>query len=169
VRVRRARAIAAPPEAVWDIVSDPERLPGWWPGVTRVEEVGERAWTNVLTSSRGKVVRADYTLLERTPPRRMAWRHEVAESPFERILADSRTEIELEPDDGGTRVTVAMVQSPRGWARLGTFQLRAAGRRQVGAALDGLAAMLEPAERAAPGPDRGAPGDGPLGDDEASS
>lgn len=165
MKVRRARAIAAPLAAVWDIVSDPERLPAWWPGVTRVEEVGERAWTNVLTSSRGKVVRADYTLLERTPSRRVAWRHEVAESPFERILSDSRTEIELEPEGGGTRVTIAMAQSPRGWARFGTLQIRAASTRQVKAALDGLAAMLEPA---APGSDRAAPGAGPLGDEDSA-
>jgi uncharacterized protein YndB with AHSA1/START domain len=143
VNVRRARTVAAPPDAVRSVVSDPQRLPAWWPGVTRVEEASERAWTTVLTSARGKVVRADYTLLERTPPQRVAWRHEVAESPFERILADSRTEIELEAEDGRTRVTIAIVQSPRGWARLGIWQLRAATAKQVRAALDGLAELVE--------------------------
>jgi uncharacterized protein YndB with AHSA1/START domain len=143
VNVRRARTIAAPLDAVWDVVSDPERLPAWWPGVTRVEEVSEHAWTTVLTSSRGKVVRADYTLVERTPSTHVAWRHEVAESPFERILADSRTEIDLSAADGGTHVTIAMAQSPRGWARLGIWQLRAATAKQVSGALAGLAALLE--------------------------
>lgn len=130
------------------MVSDPERLPAWWPGVTRVEEVSANAWTTVLTSSRGKAVRADYTLLAREAPRRTAWRHEVAESPFERILSDSRTEIQLEDEGEATRVTIAMIQAPRGWARLGLLQLRAATTRQVQQALEGLAELVE---RRAPG------------------
>jgi hypothetical protein len=111
--------------------------------VTRVEEVSDDAWTTVLSSERGKVVRADYTLIEREPERRVAWRHEVAESPFERILADSRTEIELHGDADGTRVWIAVTHEPRGWARLAPFQLRAATRKQVEGALEGLAGMVE--------------------------
>lgn len=148
MNVRRARTLAAPPEAVWGVVSDPERLPAWWPSVTRVEEATERAWTTVLTSARGKMVRADYTLLERRPQRHVAWRHEVAESPFERILADSRTEIDLEPDAAGTRVTITITQAPRGWARLALLQLRAAASKQARQALDGLEALFASEERA---------------------
>ncbi len=144
--VRRKRSVAAAPGAVWQVVSDPERLPSWWPGVLRVEEVEPHAWTNVLGSSRGKLVRADYTLLEREPQRRVAWRHEVAESPFERILVDSRTEIELEPGDGGTEVTIAIEHEPRGWARLAPFQLRSATSKQVDGALAGLARLVEEGE-----------------------
>ncbi len=122
----------------------------------RVEEVEPHAWTNVLGSSRGKLVRADYTLLEREPERRMAWRHEVAESPFERILVESRTEIELEPDAGGTAVTIAIEHEPRGWARLAPFQLRSATTKQIDGALAGLARLLEEDDDAAPMP---APGE----------
>jgi uncharacterized protein YndB with AHSA1/START domain len=141
--VRKQRTLSAPVAEVWRVLADPERLPAWWPGVTRVEEVSEDAWTKVLASDRGKVVRADYSLIEREPERRLAWRHEVAASPFERILEDSRTEFDLAEQDGGTQVTLAVVHEPRGWARLAPFQLRSATTKQVEAALDGLAALVE--------------------------
>jgi uncharacterized protein YndB with AHSA1/START domain len=142
--VRRERVVAAPAAEVWRIVSDPTRLPAWWPGVTRVEEATSEAWTTVLRSPKGKTVRADYTLVEAEEPERLRWRHEVDESPFERLLAESTVDIALEPDaGGGTHVRLALQQRPRGWARFSPFQLRAAARRQADLALDGLAGMLE--------------------------
>ena len=76
-RVTRRRSVGAPPEEVWGVVSDPERLPTWWPGVTRVEDASEQGWTSVLTSSRGKAVRADFTRVEVDPQRLLVWRQEV--------------------------------------------------------------------------------------------
>ena len=141
--VTRERVVAASPAEVWRVVADPTRLPSWWPGVTRVEEASPDAWTSVLVSPTGKVVRADYSLVESEEPRRVLWRHEVAESPFERLLSDSTTEIALAPhDSGGTAVRVTLDQSPRGWARFSPFQLRAAASRQADGALDGLAGLL---------------------------
>ena len=35
--VVRSRTVGAAPQMLWDVVSDPVRLPEWWPGVTRVE------------------------------------------------------------------------------------------------------------------------------------
>jgi uncharacterized protein YndB with AHSA1/START domain len=141
--VRRERVVSAAPAEVWRIVSDPTRLAAWWPGVSRVEEASREAWTTVLVSPAGKSVRADYSLVEAEEPDRVRWRHEVAESPFERLLHDSTTEIALAPDaEGGTRVRVTLDQRPRGWARFSPFQLRAAARRQAEGALDGLAGLL---------------------------
>jgi uncharacterized protein YndB with AHSA1/START domain len=140
--VRRELTLSAAPADVWRVVSDPARLPQWWPGVSRVEEASPDAWTKVLTSSQGKTVRADYTRLEADEARRLLWRHEVEGSPFERILARSTTEIVLEPENGRTRVAIAVSQQPRGWARLSPFQLRAAATRQVEGALDGLQRVL---------------------------
>ena len=141
--VRRERVVAAAPAEVWRIVSDPTRLAGWWPGVTRVEEASREAWTTVLVSPHGKSVRADYTLVEAKEPERMLWRHEVEESPFERLLSESTTEIALAVEgDGGTLVRVTLDQRPRGWARFSPFQLRAAATRQAEAALEGLAELL---------------------------
>jgi uncharacterized protein YndB with AHSA1/START domain len=148
VIVRRERTVSADPAAVWSVVSDPARLPQWWPGVARVEEATPEAWTNVLTSPKGKTVRADYTRLEADDRRRLVWRHEVEESPFERILARSTTEIVLAAAAEGTRVEIAVSHQPRGWARLSPFQLRAAATRQVEGALESLGRLLGSGEAA---------------------
>ena len=141
--VRRERMISAAPAEVWRIVSDPTRLAAWWPGVTRVEEASREAWTTVLVSPGGKSVRADYSLVEAEEPQRLRWRHEVEESPFERLLSESTTEIALAAEvEGGTRVAVTLAQRPRGWARFSPFQLRAAAGRQAEGALEGLAELL---------------------------
>jgi uncharacterized protein YndB with AHSA1/START domain len=141
--VRRERAVAAAPAEGWRVLSDPTRLPVWWPGVSRVEEASPEAWTTVLVSPKGKVVRADYSLVDSEEPERLRWRQEVDESPFERLLAESTTEIELEPDaGGGTLVHLRLEQRPRGWARLSPFQLRAAATRQAEEALGGLAELF---------------------------
>jgi uncharacterized protein YndB with AHSA1/START domain len=141
--VTRARTVEAAPEQVWRVVTDPERLPTWWPGVQRVEDATPEAWTKVIASPKGKTVRADYTRVEAEPPRRAVWRHEVAESPFERILSESLIEIALEPQTtGGTRVELRARHRPRGLARLGSFQLRRAAARQLEDALDGLELTL---------------------------
>jgi uncharacterized protein YndB with AHSA1/START domain len=141
--VRRERVVAAAPAEVWRIVSDPTRLAAWWPGVSRVEEASRDAWTTVLVSKTGKSVRADYSLVEADEPERVLWRHEVEESPFERLLTESTTEIALAPEaGGGTNVSLTLDQRPRGWARFSPFQLRAAAGRQAEAALEGLAELL---------------------------
>ena len=141
--VRRERVLSATPAEVWGVVSDPKRLAAWWPGVSRVEEATREAWTTVLVSPSGKSVRADYSLVEAEEPERLRWRHEVEESPFERLLAESTTEIALSSEgEGGTRVRLTLDQRPRGWARFSPFQLRAAARRQAETALEGLAELL---------------------------
>jgi uncharacterized protein YndB with AHSA1/START domain len=142
VIVRRETVVSAAPEDVWSVVSDPSRLPAWWPSVSRVEEASPETWTKVLMSPGGKAVRADYTRLEAEEPVRLVWRHEVAESPFERILSASTTEIALEPRDGGTLVRISVEHRPRGWARFSPFQMRAAATRQVAGALEGLEKLL---------------------------
>jgi uncharacterized protein YndB with AHSA1/START domain len=141
--IRRERVVSAAPAEVWQVVSDPTRLAAWWPGVKRVEEASRDAWTTVLVSPKGKSVRADYSMVEAREPERLLWRHEVAESPFERLLAESTTEIALSADaTGGTVVMLTLNQRPRGWARFSPFQLRAAASKQAEAALEGLAELL---------------------------
>jgi uncharacterized protein YndB with AHSA1/START domain len=142
VILRAETVVPAAPEEVWSLVSDPARLSQWWPGVTRVEEASADAWTTVLSSPKGKSVRVDYSRVETEPERRLVWRQEVEQSPFERILASATTEVALAAEDNGTRVSVALEQRPRGWARFAPLQFRAAGRRQVQGAVEGLDAMF---------------------------
>ena len=134
--------MGAPVDAVWAVVGDPHHLPRWWPLTERVEAVDPQAWTSVLRSERGKVVRADYRVEAHEPPRHRAWSQQLAGTPFERLLREHRTEVALAPADGATEVTLTVTQRGRGTARLGMFMLRRAAHRQLDQALDGLAEAL---------------------------
>ena len=137
--VARRRTVAAPPERLWDLVADPHHLPRWWPGVERVEEASPEAWTEVLRTPRGKVVRADFTRVSAERPRRLRWQQEVEASPFERFLRESVTEVALERAGAGeTRVELRAVQRLRGLARLGAPIVRRATARRLDEALEGL-------------------------------
>ena len=140
--MRRETVVPQAPEEVWRLVSDPAQLPRWWPGVTRVEDATAQAWTTVLASPKGKSVRMDYSRLEATEPTRLVWRQEVAASPFERILEEATTSLELAQTESGTRVAIELEQKPRGWARFAPLQFRAAGKRQVEGAVEGLERLL---------------------------
>jgi uncharacterized protein YndB with AHSA1/START domain len=142
--IRRERTLAASPQELWAIVGDAHHLPRWWPRVARVEGVDAAGFTQVLKTAKGKPVRADFRVVESTAPRARRWAQEIAGTPFERILARAETAITLEPDGDGTRVAISVAQRPRGLALLGTFMVRAAARRQVDEALDGLAALVGP-------------------------
>jgi len=137
--VARRRTVAAAPQTVWEVLADPHHLPRWWPRVERVEDATPEAWTTVMRSSRGRAVRADYTRTDAHRPRRLRWRQELEETPFERVFAEAITEITLEPvEDGATRVELKAVQRLRGRSRLGGVMARRAARRQLDDALDGL-------------------------------
>lgn len=141
--VTRRRRIDAPRERIWEVVSDPYALPRWWPRLQRVEEASEAAWTKVLTSDRGKPVRADYTRVSADPPERLEWRQELAETPFERILSDARLTIELADADGGTEVALRSKERLRGLARLGALMVRRATAKRLDEALERLALAVE--------------------------
>jgi carbon monoxide dehydrogenase subunit G len=138
--VTRRRTVTALPEQVWAVVADPERLTEWWPQVVRVEEADGKAWTTVLASPKsvGKVLRADFTLVASDHPHRRSWRHEVASTPFERVLTSSVTDVRLAPVDGGTEVEISEQLGLRGFSRLGGGQIKRATRRKIDRALDGL-------------------------------
>jgi len=141
-RARRSRRLAAPPDAVWATVADPYHLPRWWPRVSRVEGVGDTAFTEVLTTDKGRNVRADFRVLESRAPELRRWAQRVEGSPFERILEAAETEVRVEPaGDGAAKVTLTLRQKLRGVARLGGFIGRRATARQLDEALDGLEAL----------------------------
>jgi uncharacterized protein YndB with AHSA1/START domain len=136
--VTRSRTIGASPQELWDVIADPSHFPRWWPDVVRVEDATPLAWTKVLSTPKGATIRADFTRTSADEPRRIAWRQEVEESPFERILGENITEVELSPDGPGTKVKLHAVQKLRGYSRFGGFLFRRATRRKLDAALDGL-------------------------------
>jgi uncharacterized protein YndB with AHSA1/START domain len=141
--VKRTRTVGVEAEHVWRLVANPERLAAWWPGVQRVEDASPQAWTTVMTSPNGRTVRVDYSRVEQRPPRLLVWRQEIDESPFERILAEAVTEVEVEPAAGGSTTVVLTERTRlRGFARLGLLQWRRASRKRLDGALQGLEEAL---------------------------
>jgi uncharacterized protein YndB with AHSA1/START domain len=138
---RCSRTVADVPERVWETVSDPYHLPRWWPRVERVEAVTADRFTEVLATERGRSVRADFRVVESQAPARRSWEQELAGSPFERIMMAARTEVELAPNGGGTRVTVVVRQQMRGTARFGGFMVRRATRHVLDEALSALESL----------------------------
>ena len=139
----RARRLAATRERIWEIVADPYHEPRWWPRVQRVEGVSKRGWTSVMTSPRGNAVRADWTLEESHTPQRRRWAQELDGTAFARMLRRNAVQVELERVEGGTLVTLTTEQQLRGFARFAPWMVRSAMRRNLDAALDGLATAVE--------------------------
>ena len=97
---RRSRTVSASPEEIWELISDPHHMPRWWPGVKRMEDVGDDHWTQVFTTKKGRPVRVDYHLLQSDPPGPggdppgiRTWEQEIPGTPFERVLSESITEL----------------------------------------------------------------------------
>lgn len=142
-RVVRRRRIAAPPSALWDVITDPYHLPRWWPNTQRVENVSEgqaadRSWTQVLGTRGGRGVRADFRCIDASDGERYVFEQTVDGTPFERFVRRARTEIELQPANGDTEVTMALDRRLKGLSRLGSPMMRRAIGRTLNQALDGL-------------------------------
>jgi uncharacterized protein YndB with AHSA1/START domain len=147
-RAKRSRTIAADRRSVWDVVSDPYHRARWWPKVSRVEDVHERArgsgsqWTDVLTTASGKGVRAEFRCLWSRDLEGYAWEQQIEGSPFAKVLRSSVTSVTLEDRDAGTCVTIESDQRLRGLSRLGGFMLRRATGLQLDEALSALEQVL---------------------------
>jgi uncharacterized protein YndB with AHSA1/START domain len=122
---RASRRIAAPADELWAVVADPHHLPRWWPRVTRVEDVSEDAFTEVMKTKKGKTVRADFDFVRLDPGMRtLQWNQLIDGTPFAAALAASETEVRLasvEPEGGSsagvssaTEVTIEMRQQLSG-------------------------------------------------------
>lgn len=95
-----------------------------------------------MATPAGRTLRADYTLVSSEPEQRREWQQEVGESPFERILAEAITALELERSPAGSRVRLVARLRLRGFSRFGTLQVRRAWGRQLDGALAGLEALF---------------------------
>jgi uncharacterized protein YndB with AHSA1/START domain len=143
---RVSRTLAASPQAVWELIADPWHQVRWWPRVVRMEAVADGHFTQVLGTARGRGVRADFRVLEAQAPRLLRWEQQLEGTPFERLLAEAETAIELSPagDGAATDVTIELHQRLLGWSRLAPFLFKRAARRQLAEALAGLDAVLSP-------------------------
>jgi uncharacterized protein YndB with AHSA1/START domain len=144
VKVRRSRTMATAPDDLWPTVGDPYHLPRWWPRVERVELVQGDGFTELLRTDKGRSIRADFRVVQSRRPEIRRWRQEVDGTPFAGILVSAETEIRLDPEGSGTRVTLTQEQRMKGMARLGGFMVRRAARRALDGALDGLEAIHGP-------------------------
>ena len=142
MRTARARVLPAPPAAVWRVAGDPAQLPRWWPGVVRVKGAGADGFTQVHRTARGRTVRADFRVASRREGAELVWVQLLDGTPFERLLSASQVAVRLAPEGDATRVELELRQAWRGIARLGALLGRAAGRRRLDEALDGLAAAV---------------------------
>jgi uncharacterized protein YndB with AHSA1/START domain len=150
-RVVRRRRIAAPASALWAVITDPYHLPRWWPNTQRVESVSEgqtaeRSWTQVLGTREGRGIRADFRCVDASDGERYVFEQVVEDTPFEKFVRRARTEIELEPQNGDTEVTMALDRQLRGLSRLGSPMMRRAIGRTLNEALDGLETVATGAE-----------------------
>jgi uncharacterized protein YndB with AHSA1/START domain len=152
-----SRTIAAPADELWLLVRDPHHLPRWWPRVTRVEDVEGDAFTEVMRTTKGRLIRADFKLVQSDDLKRaLLWSQRVEGTPFGRLLKSAETEVRLTPLDAGTaatpapdgsrggsgaatEVTIELRQSLTGFfPRFGGFMVRRAAAATIEEALDGL-------------------------------
>jgi uncharacterized protein YndB with AHSA1/START domain len=148
IEVHEQGTVAASPEALWPLVSDPERLAEWFTFAERVEVlegegVGQRRRQHGHWGSKPSEIDQRITAWE--PPHRLAWCHEaerLAGKPAPRFSASTDFEIVLEPaEDGASRVSLRSVQEPASAVR--GVVIRLFGRREVAQHLRRSLARLE--------------------------
>lgn len=148
--VTRKREFAAPPEKVYDLVADPRRQAGWWPRVTRVEDVAGRPgaertrWTNVLQADSGRLLRLDYRCTQANRPGRYEWEQELEGTAFEKHLDRQAVLVTIDPSSGGgSTVALTAVHTLKGTAKLAGFAMRKGQRNLLDGALASLADLLD--------------------------
>jgi hypothetical protein len=114
-----------------------------------MEGVQDDRFTQVFMTRKGRAVRADHYVIESQPPGSgpegagyFSWGQDIEGTPFERVLSEAVTEIQLQSDEGGTLVTITLTQKLRGYSRTGGFLLRRATRQKLDEALDSLAELV---------------------------
>jgi uncharacterized protein YndB with AHSA1/START domain len=147
---RRSRTIAAPPQQLWELMLDPHHLPRWWPRVTRVEDVEANAFTEVMKTRKGKLVRADFSVKSDEAERTLTWVQRIEGTPFASVLESAETELRLAPRDAdATEVTIELRQQMAASSarhnsflrlapRFGGRLVRRAALATIDEALDGL-------------------------------
>jgi uncharacterized protein YndB with AHSA1/START domain len=162
----RTRTIAMPAQELWEMIRDPHHLPRWWPRVTRVEDVDDGAFTEVMKTRKGKLVRADFKVIACDEAERsVTWAQQIEGTPFARVLSSAETTVRLTPVHasappsrgevgdaavaGATVVKIELRQRMAGYSsnvglfagfssRFGSPMVRRAARATIDEALNGL-------------------------------
>lgn len=148
--VTRKKAVAATPEKVYDLISDPSRLADWWPRVVRVEDIAggpgaaRTRWTSVLGADSGRMLRLDFRCSGATRPERYEWEHELEGTPYESHLARQAIEARIAGDGEGSQVSLTSTNVLRGTAKIAGFSMKKGQRELLDEALESLAETLEP-------------------------
>ena len=100
----------------------------------------------MLETRGGRGVRADYHGVAVTDGERYVFEQTVEGTPFERFVKRVRTEIQLQPQNGETDVTMSLDRRLRGLSRLGSPMMRRAIGRTLNEALAGLETAATGAE-----------------------
>jgi uncharacterized protein YndB with AHSA1/START domain len=141
--VSEKRSMSRPAGDIWKLVSDPRQLTRWWPRVERVEGIHGAMFTEMLRTAGGKLVRADFEVIERDAREmRIVWEQHIADSPFAHLLSASRTEVRVRPADAlkieaPSEVELTLAHTPKKW-----FSGASASPRQGGAATEFWTAAL---------------------------
>lgn len=130
--------VAAPAEAVWELVADIERWPAWNPDVKSASLEGDLAPGSTFRWKAGPGTIVS-TLQTVDPPREIAWTG--------RTMGIAAVHVyRLEPREGGTRVV-----SEESWAGFLVRLLRGRMAKQLQTSLEGgLAHLKVAAERSSP-------------------
>ena len=122
---RRSRTIAAPVEELWALIGDPHHLPRWWPRVTRVEDVEQDAFTEVMRTRKGKLVRADFDVTARDEDTHsLTWSQRVEGTPFAQVLSSAETQLWLTAQMAGAATAMNGQAEGRGMRTEVTIELR---------------------------------------------
>jgi uncharacterized protein YndB with AHSA1/START domain len=152
IEVMREARVPAGAEAVWAIVSDPDRAPEWFDfsdrtEVTSGEGLGQKRTQHGHWGRRKSEV--DQEIVAWEPPSLLAWKH-VAErldgKPAPKFAASTEFRIELDGDAETTTVRLRSLQEPagplKGWLmkRLGAKDIE----RSLDRSLERLTALVRP-------------------------
>ncbi len=152
---RASRIVDAPAGELWELLRDPHHLPRWWPRVSGVEGVQEDAFTHLIRTRKGKLMRSDHDIVQADEAAgTIVWEQRLEGTPFAGVLRSSRTTLTLTPieqDPSRTEVTIELRQRLAGgwdpWAEdpsrlrprpMSSHMIHRAAARTISEALDGL-------------------------------
>ena len=139
-RTLEHKQLSAPAREVWVMVSDPYRMPEWWPRVERVEGVSDGQFTQIMRSKSGRIVRGDFRILISDASAMTLEIEQLIEgTPFASVLSRSTARVAIEGDHERCEVAVELDQEPAsGLARIGSLFISRAARSTAREALDSL-------------------------------